>query len=88
MITNGKRLRISLWDDFKDQPFFKYDERLRTAYPDSNLSRYMGEQVKTDRQADTRAALDAMEIAQQACKKAGLSTGAVPTPVKRRRVVR
>lgn len=87
MITNGKRLRISLWDDFKENAFFKYDDRMKAAFPDTNWMRFMGDQVKKDRQADTKAAMDAMEVAQQACKRAGLAT-AVPTPVKKRRTVR
>lgn len=78
-------MRVSLCDDFKDGAYFKYSDRHKVKFPESDFAKKIGEKAKEDLQQSTEAAREAVAGAQIALKKAGLSAMSTPTPLKKRR---
>jgi hypothetical protein len=44
-ISNGLRMRIALWDDFKTQPYFNYADRFATAWGSNTWESLVGEKI-------------------------------------------
>lgn len=81
-LSNGKRIKVTLWDDFKHNEFFKYDSRLTKKFEHSVYFTILGEKVKEERNQKTKGAMELHRAAQDAIKQAGISN---TTPLKKRR---
>lgn len=84
-LFNGKRLKIDLWDDVKDLPWFDFDGRLKSQHPNTPFFDWFGDAARQRSKADVKMAADAAEAAKRAAKDAGLPT--INAPLKKRRRV-
>lgn len=69
-LSSGKRFRVDLWDDFKDEAYFDYKARVYKKFPNSPFLVYFGpdarKKAKEDREAVQEAASNAKRVAKVA----------------------
>ena len=82
-ISDGKRMRIALFDDFKDNKFFDYENRFTEAWGSKTWRALCGEGVKESRdQAKSAIAAKEMEVQELRVKVA--KEGVAPVAKRRR----
>lgn len=74
-LSNGGRCKVELFQDFKSEPYFSYDERLKTKFPDSpfltspfltQFGKHAADLTKAQNQNAQATAREAVEVVKQA----------------------
>lgn len=87
-LSNGGRCKVELYQDFKSENYFCYDERLRKKFPDSPFLTQFGKLAAEVTKAQKQNAQNSAREAVEAVKQAGLNNiyEAIVPVGKRRRV--
>ena len=83
-LSNGKRLRVDLWEDFKTMDGFLYDAMHKEKFPNNAWFANFGEEAKRRRMKDIELAQEAAAAAREAKDQAGVSMVQVPKKARKR----
>ena len=81
-LSNGRRMRIELWPDFKDGDYFKYEERFATAWGNDEWRLLCGQNIVEQRNA-AKEQIEASEKVVKDLRAKALSLGVAPTKKRR-----
>ena len=83
-VSNGKRQRTALWDDFKDDKWFEFDRRISGIYGNQTWRENFGEHMAEKRRESQKVASEAQVEAFSTQREARFF-GETTTPMKKRR---
>ena len=83
-VSNGKRQRTQLWDDFKDDKWFDFDRRITGAFGNDTWRENFGETMANKRRESQKVASEA-QVEAFSTQREAKSFGETTTPVKKRK---
>ena len=83
-VSNGKRQRTQLWDDFKDDKWFEFDRRISGIYGNETWRENFGEHMANKRKECQKVASEA-QVEAFSTQREAKSFGETTTPMKKRR---
>ena len=83
-VSNGKRQRTQLWDDFKDDKWFEFDRRISGIYGNETWRENFGEHMANKRKECQKVASEA-QVEAFSTQREAKSFGETTTPMKKRK---
>ena len=83
-VNNGRRMRIDLWPDFKDLPYFNYEGRFEAAWGSNKWKSLVGEDIQKLRDQAKENILDKEKDINKLREEAKAQGAALPVKKRRR----
>jgi hypothetical protein len=83
-VSNGKRQRTQLWDDFKDDKWFDFDRRITGIFGNDTWRENFGETMANKRKESQKVASEA-QVEAFSTQREAKSFGETTTPIKKRK---